>query len=118
MIYNCLGSNDTYVNCDIIPINPDNSYKVIICSDGVTDCLGDKKIVDIASDDGNIAQALVECALENDSYLKYELRNIGIFARRKIDESLYNSKIQKGKDNATAVFGEIEPKVQLQGRRR
>ena len=108
MIYNCLGSNDTYVNCDIIPINPDNSYKVIICSDGVTDCLGDKKIVKIATKGGNVSKALVDCALENTSYLKYELMSFGFFARRKIDESQFYPEINPGKDNSTALYGEIK----------
>lgn len=121
-IYNYLGCND-YEHIptpkrNVIQIKPDNSYKIILCSDGVTDCLGDKKIVDIASENGNVAQALVECALENESYLKHELSFFGLYDGKRINKSLYNSEIQRGKDNATAVFGEIEPKVELQGRRR
>lgn len=108
MIYNCLGGSDTYVNCDIIQINPNNSYKIIICSDGVTDCLGDKKIVDISTKGGNVSKALVECALENTSYLKYELMSLGFFARRKIDENQFYPEINAGKDNSTALYGEIK----------
>ena len=119
-IYNYLGCNNhvPIPKFSAVSIRPDCSYKIILCSDGVTDCLGDKKIVDIVNNNGLVAQALVECALENDSYLKYELQNFGFFARRKINESMFNTVIHGGKDNATAVFGEIEPKIELQVRRK
>lgn len=112
IITNCLGGNETHlknVNCQIIPMQPNHSYKIILCSDGVVDCLGDKKIVEIAKNKKyeNPAQALVEQALENTSYLKYELQNLGFFARRRVDISQYMSEIQPGKDNTTAVYGEV-----------
>ncbi len=114
-ITNCLGGHETHlksVNCQIIPMYHNHSYKIIICSDGVVDCLGDKKIVEIAKDKkyNDHAKALVEQALENTSYLKYELQQLGFFARRRVDISQYMSEIQPGKDNTTAVYGEVKIK--------
>lgn len=112
IITNCLGGDENHlrsVNCQIIPMQPNHSYKIILCSDGVVDCLGDKKIVEIAKDKkyNDHAQALVEQALENTSYLKFELQQLGFFARRRVDISQYMSEIQPGKDNTTAVYGEV-----------
>lgn len=91
-------------------------YKVIMCSDGVTDCISEKQIIKIANESSNPSQALVEYAIENDSYLAHELNEL--FNELSIDEQYavwrryqngeFNDKINAGKDNTTAVSAVIK----------
>lgn len=111
LILNFLGGyndKETEVNIDILPLKSDCYYKIMVCSDGVVDCLGDQKIINIVNNNNNNnAQALVECALQNESTLNEELRKISFFARNRIDRSCYYPSIPAGKDNTTAVVGEL-----------
>lgn len=110
LILNFLGGysdKEAVVNIDILPLKYDCYYKIIVCSDGVVDCLGDRKIVDIVNNHNNSAQALVECALKNESSLKEELQRLSFFARNRVKRSDYYPLVTPGKDNATAIVGEF-----------
>ena len=89
-----------------------STYKVILCSDGVTDCISEKKIIEIASEQSAPSQALVEYAIANDSYLQDEFRefsnNSQAFAQMLYSEGQLFEKIPRGKDNTTAVSTTIK----------
>lgn len=92
-ILQCIGGADDVK--PIMGIVANRSYdKLILLSDGVTDCLSDKDIWTITSRTSreNLAQMLVQSALENTSY-----------ARPGLSMETYYSKIDGGKDNTTAV---------------
>lgn len=92
-ILQCIGGSSELKPITSIVAN--RSYdKLILLSDGVTDCLSDKDIWTITSRTSreNLAQMLVQSALENTSY-----------ARPGLPMETYYSKIDGGKDNTTAV---------------
>ena len=74
---------------------PNHSYdKLILVSDGVSDCLSDKDILTITARTprNKLAQMLVQGALDKISY-----------ARPELSREDYHSKIDGGKDNTTAA---------------
>ena len=108
-----------------IPMDKNNDYQVVLCSDGVSDCLNRDQIVDIVchSQDGSIARNLVNSALNSKSSFQQELENskrqfgiMGRFNYRKLVDFLrknglnedYEKVIVGGKDNTTAVSGVIK----------
>lgn len=95
------------INITQTNISANGIYKVILCSDGVTDCIDERKIIDIANESGNPAQALVEYALENNSYLSYDFKLLSgvdkMIAGDIYNNGQLNEKINGGKDNTTAV---------------
>jgi len=81
-------------------INNEDYDKLLLFSDGVTDCLSDEQILVITenSDRKNITKKLVEEALKNDSHIRPELKW----------DMEYNKIIKAGKDNTTAAVYERE----------
>lgn len=78
-----------------------NEYdKLLLFSDGVTDCLSDDqiKVITQRSDRKKVTEEIVKGAIENTSYLRPELCN----------NPEYYQKIAGGKDNTTAVAYENE----------
>lgn len=118
-IYRALGVEEYDHSCDFkyIPVSSGKEYKIILCSDGVSDCLGNDKLVEIAlrSKKDAIADNLVFAALSNDSNYYEELNRVA----KKMDPQqfaeLYDhlsqfgfiEEINMGKDNATAVSATI-----------
>ena len=87
------------------------TYKVVLCSDGVTDCISKRDIVKIINDNEDTSKALVEYAISNHSYLNEEIALLEERDKYKA-RFLYNSGqmidcISAGKDNTTAVSGVI-----------
>ena len=110
MITNYLGNyNEDEVFPKIIQykLQQSKTYKVVLCSDGVTDCISNRNIVNIVNGSENSSKALVEYALYNHSYLKDEIEFLNEKDRQKT-KFLYNSGqlydyIDEGIDNTTAV---------------
>ena len=77
--------------------NKDYQY-LILCSDGVSDCLTRSQIKDaiLRANRNDVAKALVESAINTDSDLVSYLQG----------NPFYNSKIKGGKDNTTAIVFE------------
>lgn len=117
------GTPDVSVHCDTIPMAAGRKYKVILCSDGVSDVLNDKEIIQHSlSDDG--ARDIVEAALENKADLYKELDShkpksvFDVITRgkyKKLVKSLLengisltqNKIIYGGTDNTTALVGDF-----------
>ena len=95
-----------------IKIKKGSNYKVILCSDGVVDCITNKDIVDIANTSNDPARQIVEMAIANDSYLQDDLNKANDKERRLVGEYIANGSMKNyipgGKDNTTAVVAEIE----------
>ena len=74
--------------------------KILLVSDGVTDCLSKEEISKLMriSKKGKVAENIVEAALNTDSILPKEY----------MDNELYAHKISGGKDNTTAVYYDSE----------
>ena len=89
-----------------------NDYeKLLLTTDGVTDCLSTKQIENIikSSKDGEITKNIVKNAIEIDSYLENIIKEQSIEEYKaftelqEITENDYNMIIKGGKDNATAA---------------
>lgn len=114
-VYRALGGDGFDHSCDFkqIPVFGGNEYKIILCSDGVSDCLGNDKVVEIAlkSKSDGIANNLVISALNNNSNFYEEMNRVATkmnpreFAELQDYLSQYRfvQEISRGKDNATAV---------------
>lgn len=110
-INNCLGQKDAPgVSISEVELKKRKTYKIILCSDGVTDCISEKRIMQIASNSENASQALVEYAIENDSYLSYEMESLSRKDKLALESSIqaFNNYIAGGKDNTTAVSATIK----------
>lgn len=98
------------LHVDYISLQPNNSYRVILCSDGVTDCLSEPFLIDIATTTDSPAQALVQIAVYEDSTLQEELQKLSEIEQQQIMQD-YGSKLKNsimgGKDNTTAVVADI-----------
>ena len=101
-----------------VTLEEGKDYQVVLCSDGVSDCLSDNEIISVVSNnkDGNIAKNLVDAALNNRSSFKSELEKCkavgGVIGRSSYNKLLKildryhineESIIYGGKDNTTAV---------------
>lgn len=92
-----------------VNIKEKHKYKVIICSDGVSDCVSEKDIINTAlKNKENIAENLVKLAIANTSYLKPD--SLSNNAKKHYNEVEYNKVINGGKDNTTAVSTTISGK--------
>ena len=83
-------------------VNMYDKLKLVLCSDGVTDCLSMEQILDIINSYSvkEIPKMLVNSSLNNDSILREELRN----------NYSYHDKIMGGKDNTTCVAYQLKKK--------
>lgn len=106
-----------------IALQPNTKYNIVLCSDGVTDLLSNKELIDIivkCKDFDELSKKLVDIALNGkSSFQDYYKQYFGTIAGRKKYNILYNilsnldmdeyyeSVINGGKDNATAVAGQI-----------
>ena len=121
-IHDDIVSDSCYYNT--IPLQKDRDYQVVLCSDGVSDCLSQDEIREtvLHSNSEDVAKNLVDRALKNKSSFQTELdkskRKFGIFGKhnfRKLLDRLrragmdenYERVIEGGKDNTTAVSGTI-----------
>lgn len=112
------------LKCSNIPMMDNNDYQVVLCSDGVSDCLSTDEIIDIVNDSepSMVASNLVDGALNNRSSFKEELEKCrvkaGIVGRgtfKKIKNILdrygmneeFDRVINGGKDNTTAISSGI-----------
>ena len=115
-------SESCYYNT--IPLQKGSDYQVVLCSDGVSDCLSQDEIREtvLYSNSENMFKNLVDRALNIKSSFQTELekskRKFGIFGKhnfRKLLDRLrragmdenYERVIEGGKDNTTAVSGTI-----------
>ena len=94
------------------PLHQFRTYRVILCSDGVTDCISKRDIKKIVNENNDSSKSLVEYAISNPSYLKDEIELLEVADRQKA-RFLYNSGylynyIEPGKDNTTAISGIIK----------
>ena len=133
VIYNSLGNfQDGYDGAQVaeyctIKMKDNKDYDILLCSDGVSDCLSNDRIVEIinSSSSDSIAQNIVESALNSYSDFRYEYEmqyrkvKAGITSAsdwNKINRALELNglnaetalKIKGGKDNATAVFEQVK----------
>ena len=123
-IINSIGCmEEPVLKCTGIKMKPNNDYKVIICSDGVTDLLSNSEVTNIIANCKNfddISHELVNVALNVDSNFKnYFKEYFGNVVGKKTYEFLYKNLasmnmdedyeciIPAGKDNTTAVAGHI-----------
>lgn len=123
ILTNSIGmSNKPVVNCDSFNLTRGNKYNLVLCSDGVTDCLSTRQISSIIerADISDIAHDLVIAALNTTSSFKTEYNRYGSIVNEKeykrikdllrskgFDED-YEKTIVGGSDNATAVVGRIQ----------
>ena len=126
VILNCLGGDEDKpeLHYDTVTLDKNSKYNIVLCSDGVTDCLDDDVIVDTMRSGNDVSQQLVEAALSNNLSFHDELdkakKRAGIMGRsnyrklvnlleRKYGMDIQHDKIiHGGKDNATAVYsGEV-----------
>lgn len=100
--------SDYFIRYKII----NNDYeKLLVTTDGVTDCLSTKQIESIVNNTKNeeITNVLVEEALTLDSYLEDIVKDFSeeeqkaFFELKEIIEEDYNQVIKGGKDNTTAA---------------
>jgi len=97
MITKCLGASN--FESEIIPafntLKNDSYKSLMLFSDGVTDCLSDDQLLAITRNTASrdLARAIVNSALTNESVVREELKN----------NPNYYSRISGGKDNASAV---------------
>lgn len=108
-----------------IPMKNNKEYQIVLCSDGVSDCLGTDLLIDTVknSKPGFVSKDLVELALDNNPSFDEEFENFqikaGVISEYDADElrnifleyDLLNEekrrKIVGGKDNTTAVSSGI-----------
>ena len=87
-----------------VKINPGYQYRVILCSDGVSDCVAEKDILDTAlNSNDNVSQTLVNLAIANTSYLKDEQLSAEAKKYQEANKKMFYDIIPPGKDNTTAV---------------
>lgn len=135
VIYNSLGNFDRdcdknrIVVFDVIKIDEKKEYDVVICSDGVSDCLSNDQIINVVNSnkDNDVAKALVNKALDTNSKFSEEYSNqykkvkagiISVSDWKRINEALDSGnlnvktalEILGGKDNTTAVSGRVSRK--------
>lgn len=113
-------NRDTSISGTVIPMKDGKTYNVVLCTDGVSDCLSDDEIANIVnySDRDQVAYHLVDSALNRRSSFQEELKKckvkagiMGRFNYVKLEKQLeslgmdkdYEMVIYPGKDNATAV---------------
>ena len=113
-ITNFLGKVDGEVirpNISIVecPLRKFKTYRVVLCSDGVVDCISKRNIVKIVNNSEDPSKALVEYAVSNTSYFQDEL---SLLNRRDKNKAIFlynsgqiNNMIEEGKDNTTALNG-------------
>lgn len=93
VILGCIGGSGS-IRPNFVSM-PNDSYKtLLLLSDGVTDCLSDKDLMAItrSTDPREVAKAVVDLAIQNDSY-RQDLE----------DQPNYHPRIPGGKDNTTAA---------------
>jgi serine/threonine protein phosphatase PrpC len=112
--------SDKYVS---IPMKNNRKYQIVLCSDGVSDCLGTDLLINTVNNSSpdSVSKNLVELALENNPSFEDEYNNFkvkaGVISEYVADE-LRNifleyrffegtRKIVGGKDNTTAVSSGI-----------
>ena len=100
VIENALRKNTTTSGADYTVIQNQTYDKILLVSDGVTDCLSKEDISKLMriSKKGKVAENIVEAALNTDS----------ILPRKYMNNDLYVHKISGGKDNTTAVYYDSE----------
>lgn len=86
-----------------VNISKDHEYRVIICSDGVSDCVSERDIVNTALNEQDVSERLVKLAIANTSYLKDEQLSDEALKYKEMHPDKFNSVITGGKDNTTAV---------------
>ncbi len=123
-ITNSIGAiEDPKLRYKVIELKPNTKYSVVLCSDGVSDLLSNKEISDIivkCKDFNELSKELVDIALNGrSSFQDYYKQYFGTIAGREKYNLLYNllsnfdmdqyyeSVINGGKDNTTAVAGQI-----------
>ncbi len=124
MLCNCIGREHLpELNIRKINLLKDRKYNVLLCSDGVSDCLTYRQIVEIIVNSNNsteTAHKLVAAALKGRLRFKDEYENyLGMFTDKDTYKVIYNflkeygldekndKTIYGGKDNTTAVVGNI-----------
>ncbi len=121
VIMSCIGPsyNNKYPvgNFNNIKLHDENNYKVILCSDGVSDCMTDEDIINIARKSNNPASDIVKMAITNDSYIKKDLmkadKETKEYIKKLIEKGEMHEHINGGKDNTTALVGEINNSKKL-----
>ena len=100
VIENAIRKNETTSGADYKVISNQDYDKILLVSDGVTDCLSKEEIAKLMriSKKGKVAENIVEAALNTDS----------ILPREYMDNELYVHEISGGKDNTTAVYYDSE----------
>ena len=127
-ILNCLGGgedmDEPQLHFNTVVMDKNARYDIVLCSDGVTDCLDNKEIMDIMRSGDDVSYRLVEAALNNNLSFHDELdkakKKAGIIGRGRYKKLLsalekeYDMDIRQdkiihgGKDNTTAVYsGEV-----------
>ena len=130
VVYNALGclhyDNGSCIDINVINMEKDKTYDVVLCSDGVSDCLSNEQIQNVvnSSYDEKVSVNLVKTALNSysdfgEEYSRYvsKVRN-GVISASDWNELNcifeYNNlsvstalKIRGGKDNTTAVNSRI-----------
>lgn len=108
------GSQSPKVTATQFNLKPNCSYKVLLCSDGVTDCVRIQDIMNIMRKNNNNAQTLVEAALINESKFEYDFNLLSKEDQQTVQRNLHNfyNNIPAGKDNATATVAEFETNYQ------
>lgn len=123
-VTNSVGAiGDPELHYKIIDLKPNTKYNVVLCSDGVTDLMSNKEMLNAIAnckDFNSLSKELVDIALNNNSsFQDYYKQYFGTVAGREKYRLLYNALsdfdmdnyyecvIQGGKDNATAVAGQI-----------
>ena len=124
LVTNCIGGrNLPDLNCVCINTKEENKYDIVLCTDGVTDCISIKQILQIIVDSNTsneVVNKLVTFALNNTSNFKTEYNNYlgSIVSRQKYNEMYEFLKecgldekteevIIGGKDNTTAIATSI-----------
>ena len=97
VVVDALGPHGCSGKADFTVLNNTDYDRIIICSDGVSDCLSDKLISLICkiTKKEDLAAALVEAANVTSSYRR----------RKPDDRNAFNEGIDAGKDNGTVVEG-------------
>ena len=118
-----LPSEYTQTHHYTVDMKSGNVYQVVLCSDGISDCLTVDQLVEISnatSKSENLSQKLVDSALNSRSSFQEELEKYriksGILGRKNYNNLVnllsqygmdyqYDSVIMGGKDNTTSVNG-------------
>lgn len=126
-VTNCLGgvrSQEPTIEPIKFIIRPGSRYDVVLCSDGVTDSLSNKEVVNIISSTNNLDEAVrtvLDRALNKETkfsqakreafglfgYIFPNKKNKPLVDLLKEHETSFSEKIKGGRDNATIVSGTI-----------